>query len=284
MATFTNQATLSYNGNTINSNITTGELLETLTATKTAAEGSYAAGEKVTYVISIVNTGETAVTGVTVSDDLGGYAAGGTTVYPLRYVEGSALYYVNGVLQASPTVAAGPPLTVRGLNVPAGGNAQVVYEARATEYAPLDAGGTIRNTATVTGTGITDAITAAETVNTRDLPQLSISKSMSPVSVSPGDRLTYTFTIQNTGNTALTAADGVVLTDTFDPALSGLTANFNGAAWAEPANYTYNAATGLFTTVAGQITVPAATYTQNPATGVWSVNPGVSTLTVTGTV
>ena len=284
MATFTNQATLSYNGNTINSNITTGELVEALTATKTAVEGSYAAGEAVTYVISIVNTGETAVTGVTVSDDLGGYAAGGTTVYPLRYVEGSVLYYVNGVLQATPTVTEGPPLVVSGLSVPAGGNIQVVYETRVTEYAPLDVGGTIRNTATVTGAGLTDAVTATETVNTRDLPQISVNKSMNPVSVSPGDRLTYTFTIQNTGNTALTAEDAVVLTDTFNPALSGITVTFNGTAWTEPANYTYNETTGLFSTVAGQITVPAATYTQDPATGAWSVNPGVSTLTVSGTV
>ena len=36
MATFTNQATLRYNGNIVNSNITTGELLEVLSATKTA--------------------------------------------------------------------------------------------------------------------------------------------------------------------------------------------------------------------------------------------------------
>ena len=42
--------------------------------------------------------------------------------------------------------------------------------------------------------------------------------------------------------------------------------------------------TGQFATVAGQITVPAATYSQDPATGVYVVQPGVSTLTVTGTV
>ena len=74
------------------------------------------------------------------------------------------------------------------------------------------------------------------------------------------------------------------MTDTFDPILSGLTVTFNGAAWAPTTNYTYNAATGAFATVAGQITVPAATYTQNAATGEWSTTPGVSTLTVTGTV
>ena len=44
MATFTNQATLTYNGGTASSNITTGELLEVLTATKTAVVPPTAAG------------------------------------------------------------------------------------------------------------------------------------------------------------------------------------------------------------------------------------------------
>jgi len=54
--------------------------------------------------------------------------------------------------------------------------------------------------------------------------------------------------------------------------------------WAEGVNYTYDAATGEFATVAGQITVPAATYAQDPATGLWTIQPGVAVLTVTGTV
>ena len=36
MATFTNQATLSYNGGSTNSNIITGEIVDVLTASKTA--------------------------------------------------------------------------------------------------------------------------------------------------------------------------------------------------------------------------------------------------------
>ena len=41
MATFTNQATLSYNDTITNSNIVTGELLEVLTLTKTAVVPQY---------------------------------------------------------------------------------------------------------------------------------------------------------------------------------------------------------------------------------------------------
>lgn len=52
---------------------------------------------------------------------------------------------------------------------------------------------------------------------------------------------------------------------------------------AEAANYTCDTATGLFTTLAGQITVPAASYKQN-ADGTWTVTPRTSTLVITGTV
>ena len=57
MPTFTNQATLSYSGGITNSNITVGQLLATLSVTKTAVTDVYGAGDDVTYVISLVNSG-----------------------------------------------------------------------------------------------------------------------------------------------------------------------------------------------------------------------------------
>ena len=90
--------------------------------------------------------------------------------------------------------------------------------------------------------------------------------------------------IQNFGNVAANAATGAVITDTFDPVLSNLTVTFNGTAWTDPTEYTYDETTGVFATAAGEITVPAATYTQDPVSGAWVANPGVSTLVVTGTI
>lgn len=95
MASFTNMATLSYNGSQINSNVVTGELLDALTVTKTAVSGSYRPGDTVTYVVTLTNTG-TALTGLTLTDDLGGYTAGGQTVYPLAYEAGTLHYYTGG--------------------------------------------------------------------------------------------------------------------------------------------------------------------------------------------
>ena len=111
-----------------------------------------------------------------------------------------------------------------------------------------------------------------------------IQKSLNPLTVNESGTITYTFTIQNFGNTEATVADNVVVTDTFTPSLSGISVTYNGAPWTSPANYTYNETTGVFSTNPGQITVPAATFTQNPATGEITVTPGVSTIIVTGTI
>ena len=283
MATFTNQATLRYNGNVVNSNITTGELLEVLSATKTAVIGTYNQGSDITYVINIVNSGTIGFTGLSVTDNLGEYPFGAGTLVPLDYVDGSVRYYVNGVLQPAPAVSVGPPLVISGLSVPANGVTTVIYVARANQYAPLDLEGIITNTAVISGGGVTE-ITVTETVTPESGARLTIAKSICPTTITENGRLTYTFVIQNTGNTPALVADNVEITDTFNPILTDLAVSFNGAVWAEGVNYTYSETTGEFATVPGQITVPAATYTQDPVTGEWIVEPGVSTLVITGTV
>ena len=127
VATFTNKATLSYSGGIVNSNITTAELVEVLTATKTAVVEDYSLNSQITYAINIINSGNVAFSGLTITDNLGNYTFGATVLQPLDYVDGSVKYFVDGVLQATPTVTATSPLTVTGINVPAGGTATVLY-------------------------------------------------------------------------------------------------------------------------------------------------------------
>lgn len=284
MATFFNQATLSYNGNTVNSNIVSGEILEVVSATKTALSDDYAPGEAVSYAVNITNTGTLPYTDLTVTDDLGAYSFNDTTLVPLTYIEGSIRLFINGVLQTAPAVEAGPPLTVSGITIPADSNATLIYSARVNEFAPAGADGVITNTATVTGGGLSTDITAQATVSAAQGPQLSISKALTPTTVVDNGEITYTFVILNTGNEAAVATDNLSITDTFEPTLDITAVNFNGTAWTEGTNYTYDETTGLFTTLPGQITVPAATYTQDPTTGAYIINPGTVTLTVTGTV
>ena len=284
MPSFTNQATLSYNNITTSSNVVTGQLLEVLSATKNALSDTYSAQDVVTYVVSIVNSGATALNGLTVTDDLGGYPFGSQTVYPLDYIPGSVRLFVNGVLQPAPSASAEAPLVISGINIPAGGNAVLVYEARVNQFAPLADGSAINNTATITGGGLSAPVVAEETITSASEPQLTISKSLCPATIAENGQLTYTFVIQNSGSQPATAGDAVIVRDVFDPILEGITVTLDGDVWAEGVNYTYDAATGEFATVAGQITVPAATYAQDPATGLWSIQPGVAVLTVTGTV
>ncbi len=247
-------------------------------------EGSYAPGGTVTYVVTLRNTGASPLTNITVNDNLGGYDFNGSTVYPLTYIPGSVTFFADGVPQPAPAVVAGPPLVFSGISIPAGGDVVLVYQASVNSFAPPNAGGTIVNTVTVTGDGISTPVTATETVTAATAPSLTISKSISPTQVVDNDRVTYTFIIENTGNEPVVATDNAVITDTFDPILTALTVAFNGAPWTQGVQYNYNEATGLFTTVPGQIVVPAATYTQDPVTGAYTVTPGVATLTVTGTI
>lgn len=284
MAIFSNQATLTYNGISTNSNIAYGEILETLSVTKTAIEDGYSAGSTITYAVTLKNTGTSPLGGITVSDDLGGYLVGSTTVYPLTYQDGSATLFIDGVPQADPAVVAGPPLVFSGINLPGNSDAVLIYQATVNGFANPNADGVIDNTVTVSGGGLTSEITAVASVPVTVAPALSISKSITPSQVVDNDRVTYTFIIQNTGNQAVLATDNAAISDIFDPILTALTVMFNGTAWSEGIQYSYDETTGDFSTNNGQITVPAATYIQDPTTGEYTVTPGTSTLIVTGTI
>ena len=282
MATIFNQATLSFGGVQTNSNVTEAEVLEVLSATKTAVSLDYGTGDGIAYAISIVNSGTTPFTDVTVTDDLGAFTSGTLTLTPLDYIDGSVRYYQNGTLAAAPTVTAGPPLVFSGITVPAGGNVLLIYEAKVNAFADVSAGSVITNTAVVNN-GTCESVLSAE-VPVREAAELSLTKSVCPGEITCGGEVTYTFIVRNTGNTEAVATDDVIITDTFNPILNPITVTYNGTAWTEGTNYTYDTATGAFATLAGQITVPAATYARDPVSGSVTVTPGTAVLTVTGTI
>ena len=283
MAEFSNQATLSYGGVVKSSNVVTGEIVGVLSVTKTAVGTEYTPGGGVTYIVSIVNSGASDAAGITVTDDLGAY--GGTpekaAYVPLSYVDGTVKLFTGGVPGAAPAVTAGDALTFDGVTVPAGGNVILVYETAVTGEADPSEGAEIGNTVTVTGTGL-DPVTASATVTAAGGPVLALTKALTPQTVSENGTLTYTFTLTNTGNGEADAATGVVLADTFDPVLTGVTVTLGGAVWPDT-NYVYDPVTGSFTTNSGAITVPAATFTRG-ADGTFATDPGVTVITVAGTV
>lgn len=284
MAVFYNRATLNYNGLLINSNVTEGEIVQTLSAAKTAVTDTYSSGGDVTYVISLVNSGTADHTGLTITDDLGAYSVSGEpddTLTPLTYKVGSAKLFIDGQLQAEPAAEAGPPLVFSGIDVPAGASAVLIYEADVNGFAPLALDSGITNTAVISGGSLSDEITVFATVTAAAEPDLSIIKALSPETVSENGQVTYTFTIYNYGNTE--ASDGLIMTDTFTPALSGITVEINGQA-APASAYTYDEATGEFATAEGALTVPAATFSQDVTTRSWAAEPGTLVISITGTI
>lgn len=284
MAVFTNQATLSYNNLVTTSNVVQGELVQTLSMAKTAIEGTYLPGEVVTYAISLVNAGATAFSNLTVTDNLGAYAYNALSLVPMTYVSGSATCFINGVRQAAPTVTSTSPLVVSGLSVPAGGDALLIYSARINQYAPLGESAVITNSASVSGGRLNEALSADAQITAESAPELSLIKAVNPTSVVENEPVTFTFTIQNNGTEAVLVSDSVVVSDTFNPILTITGVTLNGTALAQNTGYTYDTATGAFSTVAGQISVPAASYARDEATGAWSITPGSTTLIVTGTM
>jgi uncharacterized repeat protein (TIGR01451 family) len=154
---------------------------ETITANQTpsidiakvASPQTYSAvGNVVTYNFTVTNTGNVTLTNVNVTDPLSGLSV---------------------ITPASVTLAPG---------------ANQLFTATYTiTQADLNAGSVV-NTATATGTppngpNVTD--TDTETITANQTPSIDIAKVASPQAYSAvGDVITYTFTVENTGNVTLT--------------------------------------------------------------------------------
>jgi len=280
MAALVNQARLIYNNNRIAlSNIATGDIVAPIVMTKTAMNNDYVRDDDVTYVVTIINLSSSALTNVTFNDNLGAYQYGDppTTLYPLTFV-GPVLYYINGIPQTNilPTETT-PTLMLTIPNIPANANVTLVYEVNVNEYAPLDVDSTIIDQASITEIA---GITATSTISVENIPQLAITKSISPIPVIDNQTAMFTFIIDNYGNTASTDA---ILTDTLSPILNNVAVTLNGSLLEEDADYTYEPTTGELATIAGRLTIPAATFSQDES-GIVTTTPGSAILIVTGIV
>lgn len=288
MATIiTNRATINYNNGTALatavSNTTEAIISEALSISKTALSDTYRVGDYLTYVISLNNTSESTAANVTVTDDLGSYVFNDSIITPLDY-GGSAQLYVNGIFVSLIT----PTVIENGIvfsidSIPAGGNAQIIYNATVNEFASGAAGAQILNTASVEfecdcvcNQGSSDS----ETVTADTFAELRLIKSVCPNPIICGERITYVIDVYNYGNIA---ADEVVLTDTFIPPLEDIAITVDGVDIPE-SNYSY--VDGVLTLPAATsgyaLSVPAATYTQNPESGAFESIPGHIRIIISG--
>lgn len=282
----TNQASVAYRYNSRTasalSNIATAVLTEPLGVEKVSLEDTYRAGSQLTYSVTVTNGSSSALSGVTVTDDLGGYVLGSTTVVPLDYV-GPAILLVDGSYVGSLT----PTLSTDGVTfalptLGVGASAQVIYKAEVNGSAPLAEGSTVTNTVTVTATGSNAPVTDSDTVTVDSYADVTITKSMTPSGVVDGETLTYTFVLSNFGNAAAT---DIVLSDTFDPAPEGITVQVDGTTLAA-SDYDYTGGVLTLPSESGTtaLALDAATITQDPETGAVAVTPDTLTVTVTGVI
>lgn len=287
MATIiTNQATINYRfrnaAATAVSNTATTVLGAQVEISKNSLTEVYRPQQIITYIIGITNRGS-ALTDVGVVDDLGTYTENGNSYTPLTYI-GPAQLYINGAFNSVIT----PDVEENGIsfeiaNIPAGGNAQIVYQVRVNGFAGVEEGSEITNTAIVDCNCPCDVTDSdSHTIRAEGFADIRIIKSVCPNPVGCGEELTYVFDIYNYGNIP---ANNVVLTDRFEPALSDIAVSVNGVSIPDE-DFSY--VNGVLTLPAAgsdyEITVPAATFERNDTTGEYEITPGQIQIIVTGII
>jgi uncharacterized repeat protein (TIGR01451 family) len=213
--------------------------------TKTATPATATAGQPLTYLITLRNTGPSPVLPadvISVTDNLpAGFIATAYTPLNGTYTSGTGSW--TGLSLASGQTTT---LTITGTVTPG-------------------ASGTLTNTAVVTNPpGITDPVpgnnTSSVITNINRILDLGVTKTSSPTPVIAGQTLTYTITLKNNGPSSLLATDIVTVTD-------NLPAGFTASAYTA-ANGTYNSSNGNWaglTLAAGQMTTLTITGTVSAA-------------------
>jgi uncharacterized repeat protein (TIGR01451 family) len=283
MAIIENFATVSYTSGgvtaTRTSNVAQIELNSSVGFTKETLGTTYTVGTPITYVLSITNDSATPITGISITDNLGTFVLDTDEITPLDFSE-PALLLING--QESPNLTVEQADTIVTFSFPAlaaGATANIIYNAIPNEFASPTSGSLITNEAELTSDAECASGTATATVIVADAADVEVVKSMCPNPVTCGESVTYTIRIFNYGNTA---AEDVVLTDTFSPAPSDISVYRNGIIL-DGTDYTYINGT-LTTPVLYGDTIPPATFIRDPITSVVTTTPSVVEYVITGTI
>lgn len=172
--TNTATATANFGTNTVTSNQASATVLTTVLELQVSASPNPVgqANQVVTYTYTVTNVGNSTLTGLNITDTLAtGITCGTTTLSPGQSTTCSGSYTVT--------------------------------------QSNLDSGNPITNQSTATaqsGTQTVSSPTVTTTVNVQRTPALTLQKSASPnPATTVGQNVTYTYTLQNTGNISLQA-------------------------------------------------------------------------------
>lgn len=289
MATIiTNRATVNYSFGSITatavSNITNTVLSGALSIRKSSLSERYRIGQEITYIITLTNNGSGVIGNVTVVDNLGSFATGGSVYTPLTYV-GPAQLYVNGefIDSITPTVSASG-LIFNIESIPASSNVQIIYIARVNSFASGESGAYITNSATADGDCnclCEETESDSNTIFADEYADLRITKSVCPNPVICGGEISYVIDLYNYGNLP---ASNVTLSDTFEPALADISVSVDGVILPE-SDYSYE--NGVLTLPANDgklLAVPAAEFIRNILTGEIEIIPGHLQVVIVGRI
>lgn len=267
-----NQANISYDysgakssQNAVSNTVTTTLLDEySLTANKSVLNQTFRPGNIITYILSMENNGRGDLYNLTLTDNLGS----DTNVKPMSFL--NAILYVNNYpVEITPVLSPDQSVTFQ-ISSPflSGDNAMIIYNTMVDSDLSSSVS-SITNSVTVTanggsssGTVVTVDPNPSTTINVENYAQLSISKQSDKETITSGETLTYTFTLNNIGNEE---ADNIILTDTLPQnfLVTQVTSTTNGNTTTyQPDQYNLDTTTNTITlpnSIGPEIIVPAST-------------------------
>ena len=289
MTTMTNYGAINYTVNDQTSNLTSNTVSTNLDVVYNAAllkgvsPAKFAPSTHLTYQIAVQNRGTGTLYNPVITDNLGS----DTLPKPLSYVPGSVsafLYDSNGTqvsaVDVTPAIVNGNLTFTTSTALPQGYYLVVTYNA-AVNSSLGSTTALITNTATLsaaegspTGTPYTTSASATVTRET-----VTLTKAVSAASVTPGDPLTYTFTMTNIGSTPAAVN---CLTDQL-PANFTVTDPITAVIGSQ--SVTYHQGTDYNVSPSNILTLtPASGSTPLTIPAACNGNAGVTTITINGTI
>ncbi|MDX3386646.1 GEVED domain-containing protein [Streptomyces niveiscabiei] len=223
-----------------------GQGVPQLTLTKTSSPANPVAGQKVTYTVVAQNTGTATYSGATWSDDLSDLIDDGTYDDDASATTGSVSY-------------AEPKLTWTG-DLAAGASVTTTYSVLLGN--PMPGNKQLTNTVVSTpdtNCGPSSTSSACGNRTPQGVPQLTMKKTASSSTATPGSTVTYTVTVQNSGTAAYDDASwSDDLTDVIDDATynNDVNASTGSASYNAPkVTWTGDLAAGQTATITYSVTV-----------------------------
>ncbi|KAA2252568.1 DUF11 domain-containing protein [Solihabitans fulvus] len=223
-------------------------------------------GDKVTYTVTVHNTGQTVLTGATFTDDL------------TQVVDDATFNNDQSATIGTPTYAA-PKLTWTG-NLPVGATSTVTYSV--TVNNPVKGDFKLTNVVTTTTPGGNCPVGSKDPKcgTTTPIAGLEITKVADKANAKPGDKVTYTVTVKNTGQTVQT---GATFTDDLTKVIDDATFNSDESATIGTATYAAPKLTWLGDLPIGSTaTVKYSVTVNNPVKGDFKLTNVVTSTTPGG--